>query len=135
MKNIVEHLNPDGLHKNPAYSQLVVVSGSYKTAYIGGINAVDASGQIIAKGDLKGQTEQVFKNLSIALKAAGATLENIVKWNIYTVQGQDLRRGYEVFQKVWGTRSNPPVITGVFVSALAHPDFLVELDAIAIIPE
>jgi enamine deaminase RidA (YjgF/YER057c/UK114 family) len=57
-----------------------------------------------------------------------------VKWNIYIVQGQSIRAGFEAFQEVWGMRANPPAITGMFVAALAHPDFLVEMDAIAVVP-
>ena len=90
----VQYLNPDGMHKNPAYSQAVVVSGAAKTIYVGGQNAVDASGAIIGKGDLKAQTEQVFKNLQLALEASGAQLENIVKWNVYVVQGQQMKQGF-----------------------------------------
>ena len=107
----MQHLNPEGLHKNPAYSQAIVVSGAAKTVYVGGQNAVDASGAVVVKGDLKAQTEQVFKNLQTALEAGGAKLENVVKWNIYIVEGQPIEQGLEVFQRVWGKRQNPPVIT------------------------
>jgi len=51
------------------------------------------------------------------------------------VGGQDLYRGFQASQKYLGSLKNPPVITGFFVSALAHPDFLVEIDAVAFIPE
>jgi enamine deaminase RidA (YjgF/YER057c/UK114 family) len=131
----VQHLNPDTLNRNPAFTNIVVVTGSVKTIYIGGQDAVDASGNIIGKGDIKAQTEQIFKNLEAALAAAGAGLEHVVKWNIYVVQGQSLQSGFEVFQRVWGRRPNPPAITGVFVAGLAHPDFLCEIDAIAVVPE
>jgi enamine deaminase RidA (YjgF/YER057c/UK114 family) len=134
-ENSVRHINPDGLHKNPAYSQAIVVSGVAKTVYVGGQNAVDASGAIVGKGDLKAQTEQVFKNLQIALEAGGAKLENVVKWNVYVVEGQPIEPGFEVFQRVWGKRLNPPVITSAFVSKLAQPDFLVEIDAVAVVPQ
>jgi enamine deaminase RidA (YjgF/YER057c/UK114 family) len=96
---------------------------------------VDASGAIIGKGDLKAQTEQVLKNLQLALAAGGAQMEHVVRWNLYVVQGQPLRAGFEVFQRFWGNRPNPPAITGIFVSELAHPDFLVEMDAIAVVPQ
>ncbi len=131
----VQHLNPDTLNKNPAFTNVVVVTGSAKTIYIGGQDAVDASGNIVGKGDIQAQTEQIFKNLQAALAAAGAGLEHVVKWNIYVVQGQSLQSGFEVFQRVWGRRPNPPTITGVFVAGLAHPDFLCEMDAIAVVPE
>src|SRR5215468_12182848 len=82
MKGSVQHLNPDGLHKNPAYSQAVVVAGNAKTVYVGGQNAVNASGQIVGKGDLEAQTEQVLRNVETALAAGGAKLEHVVKWNV-----------------------------------------------------
>jgi hypothetical protein len=47
----VQHLNPDGLHENPAYSQAVVVTGNVKTVYVGGQNAVDTAGTVVGKGE------------------------------------------------------------------------------------
>jgi enamine deaminase RidA (YjgF/YER057c/UK114 family) len=131
---MAEYLNPDGLHRNPAFSQAVVVTGNVKTVYVGGQNAVDASCAIVGKGDIAAQTEQALKNVEIALAAAGAGLEHIVKWNIYIVQGQPLLPGFEAFRRAWGDRPNPPAIAGLFVAGLAHPDFLVEIDAIASVP-
>jgi len=130
----VEYVNPSALNKNPAFTNVIVVTGSVKTVYVGGQDAVDASGAIIGKGDLKAQTEQVLKNLQVALAAGGAQFEHIIKWNLYIVQGQPLRAGFEAFQRIWGNRPNPPAITAVYVSGLAHPDFLVEMDAIAVVP-
>lgn len=131
----VSYLNPEGLSRNPAYSQVVTVTGKARTVYVGGQNAVDASGKIVGKGDIRAQAEQVFKNLEIALASGGARLEHVIKWNIYIVQGQPIQPGFEVFKRVWGNRPNPPLITGLFVSGLANPDFLMELDAIAVVPE
>ena len=131
----VFYINPDGLSKNPAFTNVITVTGPVKTVYIGGQDAVDASGVIIGKGNIKLQTEQVLKNLQAALKAGGAELEHIIKWNLYVVEGQSLQAGFEAFQQVWGHRPNPPVITMAFVSALANPEFLVEMDAIAVVPE
>jgi enamine deaminase RidA (YjgF/YER057c/UK114 family) len=131
----VLHLNPDGLPKNPAFTNVIVVTGQVKTIYIGGQDAVDASGSIVGKGDIKQQTEQVLANLQTALKAVGAELEHIIKWNVYVVQGQNIQLGFEAFQKVWGRRPNPPAITFMFVSGLANPDFLVEMDAVAVVPQ
>jgi enamine deaminase RidA (YjgF/YER057c/UK114 family) len=133
-KGEVLHINPETLHMNPAFTNVVTVTGHVKTIYIGGQDAVDASGKIVGKGDLKGQVFQVFKNIQEALKAAGAGLEHVIKWNVYLVEGQSLERGFEVFQEVWGSRPNPPAITGMFVSGLANPDFLVEMDAVAVLP-
>lgn len=131
----VQYINPETLNKNPAFTNVIVVTGPVKTIYVGGQDAVDASGAIVGKGDLKAQTEQVLKNIQLALAAGGAQFEHIVAWNLYIVQGQSLRAGFEAFQRVWGNRPNPPAITGLFVSALAHPDFLVEMNAIAVLPQ
>ena len=130
----VEFLNPDGLPRNPAFSNVAVVSGSVRTIYIGGQDAIDAEGQIVGIGDIAAQTEQVLRNLSTALAAAGAGPEHVVKWNVFIVDGQDFRAGYAAFRRVWGDRPDPPVITAAVVKGLAHPDFLVEMDAIAVVP-
>ena len=135
MRGQVERLNPEGLHKNPAYSQAVVTSGSVKTVYVGGQNAVDASGEVVGAGDIKLQAEQIFENLQTALAAGGARLDDVVKWNIYVVQGQPPQPAFEVFQRVWGDRPNPPLITLLFVAGLAHPDYLMEIDAVAVVAE
>jgi enamine deaminase RidA (YjgF/YER057c/UK114 family) len=131
----VQHLNSATLAKNPTFSQAVVVTGPAKTIYVGGQDAVDASGQIIGKGNITAQAEQVFKNLQAALEAGGAGLEHVVKWNILIAQGQSLQAGFEVFQGVWDRRPNPPAITVMFVAGLAHLDFLLEMDAIAVVPQ
>jgi enamine deaminase RidA (YjgF/YER057c/UK114 family) len=133
-KGQVEHLNPEGLPKNPAFTNVVVVRGPVRTIYIGGQDAVDATGQIVGVGDIAAQTSQVLANILIALEAAGAGPEHVVKWNVLVVQGQSLQEGFGAFQRVWGQRANPPVITFAFVSALANPEFLVEMDAIAVVP-
>lgn len=134
-ESYVQHINPDDLIKNPAFTNVIVVTGPVKTVYVGGQDAVNASGAIIGKGDIKTQAEQVLKNLQTALAAGGAELEHIIKWNVYVVQGQPLQPAFEVFQQVWGNRPDPPAITMVFVAGLAHPDFLCEMDAVAVVPQ
>jgi len=131
----IKYLSPDGLHKNPVFSQVVVTQGKVLTVYIGGQNSVNSSGEIVGKDDIGRQAEQVFKNLEIALSAAGARLENVVKWNVYLVHGQPPEPAFEVFQHVWGSRSNPPLVTVLFVAGLANPDFLLEIDAVAVVPD
>lgn len=81
------------------------------------------------------QTEQVFNNLETALAAAGARLQDVIKWNVYVVHGQPIYSAFEVFQRMWGTNDDPPAITVAQVSGLANPDALVELDAVAAVPD
>jgi enamine deaminase RidA (YjgF/YER057c/UK114 family) len=134
-KGQVQYINPETLNINPAFTNVVIASGPVKTIYVGGQDAVDASGKIVGKGDFKAQTEQVLQNIQAALAAGGAQLEHVVKWNLYIVQGQSLQEGFEVFQRTWGKRPNPPAISAMFVAGLAHPDYLLEMDAIAVVPE
>lgn len=135
MKPRVQHINPAGLHKNPAFSQVAVVQGQARTVYVGGQNALNEAGEIVGPGDMARQAEQVFQNLKIALAAAGAELEHVIKWNVYVVAGQAAQPAFEVFQRVWGGRANPPLISMLFVAGLANPDFLLEIEAIAVVPE
>ena len=58
----VQYLNPEGLHKNPAFTHLVTVSGTVKTVYIGAQVAVDGAGNIVGKGDIAAQTQQILRN-------------------------------------------------------------------------
>ena len=69
-----------------------------------------------------------------AVEAAGGTVDDIVKWTIYIVDGQSFEEGFAAFMGEWGQRPNPPAITGCKVVALANPQFLVEIEAIAAIP-
>ncbi len=135
MKGKKEHLNPNGLFKSPAFSQVVTTQGNGKTIYIGGQNAVNENHEIIGKNDIALQTEQVMKNLEIALKACEATFENLVKLNIHIMQGQDATKGFKVSQKFLGQSSTQPIVTVLFVAGFVNPDFLIEIDAIAFVPE
>jgi enamine deaminase RidA (YjgF/YER057c/UK114 family) len=124
----IEHLNPDTLHKNPAFSQAVTVVGPSKLVVVGGQNAVDAAGNIVGD-DLGTQTEQALRNVLAALEAAGASQKDVVRLGIYVVQGQDVLEGYAAAQRVWGMHAT--AITVLFVAALGHPQFLVEIEALA----
>lgn len=128
-------INPDRLMKSPAFSQVVVTSGAGRTIYIGGQNAVNEKLDIIGKGDLAAQTVQVMQNIGHALEAVGAGFEHLIKLNIYMVQGVDAYAGFKASQPFLAKAPNPPVITGVFVSALNHPEYLIEIEALAFLPE
>lgn len=133
MANNIRHINPEGLFKSPAFSQMVITEGPGKTIYIGGQDAVNAKGELVGKGDLTAQTEQVMRNIITALASCGATLNDVVKLTIYIVQGQDPVLGYKTAAPFMSEVKAPPAITGLLVSALAHPDYLVEIDATAFI--
>lgn len=135
MSGKTEYINPNGLIKNPAFSQIVTTQGRGKTIYIGGQNAVNENREIVGKGDIIQQTEQVMKNIKIALKSCGVNFENLVKLNIHILQGQNAFVAFQVSQKFIGQKSNQPIITVLCVAGFINPDFLIEIDAIAFKPE
>lgn len=135
MTGRVSHLNPDGLHRSPAFSQVVVTSGTVRTIYVGGQHAVDPAGAIVGGGDIGAQAARTAGNLRIALASAGARVEDVVKWTFHIVQGQPMGPAMAAFQQAFGTLPDPPTISVVVVMGLADPGFLLEVDAIAVVPE
>ena len=128
---VARHINPEGLHRSPAFSQAVVVEQPAKTIYIGGQNGVDADGKVV--GPTVGeQARQVFRNLAAILASEGASLANIVHWRIAVVDGHTFDEGVAAFQEVWNRADPPPAIT-VHVVAGLGPGFLVEVDAVAVV--
>jgi enamine deaminase RidA (YjgF/YER057c/UK114 family) len=127
----IRHINPEGLHQSPAFSQAVVVEQPTKTIYIGGQNGVDADGKVV--GPTVGeQASQAFHNLATILESEGASLADIVHWTIAVVEGNSFDEGVAAFQQVWNPADPPPAIT-VHVVAGLGPGFLVEIDAVAVV--
>jgi 2-iminobutanoate/2-iminopropanoate deaminase len=126
----IEHLNPEGMANNPAFSQAVVVTGAQKLIFVGGQNGVKADGTM-AGSTMREQSEQALRNVVTALEAAGVSRENVTRLGIYMVQGQDVREGFAAAQEVWGM--HPTAITGFFVAGLARADALVEIEATAVL--
>ena len=127
----VRHINPEGLHRSPAFSQAVVVEQPTKTIYIGGQNGVDADGKVV--GPTVGEHAlQAFRNLATILESEGAGLANIAHWTIAVVSGESFDAGVAAFQQVWNRADPPPAIT-VHVVAGLGPGVLVEIDAVAVV--
>ena len=128
----LEHPHPTGLMQNPAYSHVVVASGT-RTVYIAGQVALDERGAIVGAGDLSVQTTQVMKNIGLALAAANAAFSDVVKITTYVVGYRPEHRAIigkarsPFFQNM-----PPPASTLVGVSALAAPEWLIEIEAIAV---
>jgi len=130
----IDYINPATMVQPRGYSHAISVTGSHRTIYLGGQNAIDEKGNLIGRGSLKKQAEQVLINIQKILEKADAELENVVKFNIYLVEGQNPQDGFEVFQKMWKENRNYPIVTVLFVSGLGDPDWLVEIDGLAIVP-
>lgn len=132
--NMARYINPGDMATPRGYSHGVAVGGEYAMVFVGGQNAVDGSGNLVGKNDLGRQTEQALANVEKVLSAAGAGLENTVKLGVYLLAGQDPREGFRAFQEKWAGGKGFPAITVLFVAGLASPDWLVEIDAIAVLP-
>ena len=103
----VRHVNPEGMHQSPAFSQAVVVESPTKTIYIGGQNGVGPDGQVV--GDTLGaQSAQAFANLATILEAEGATLADVVAWTIVVVDGHPIQEGLAAFQAAWDPPTRRP---------------------------
>lgn len=127
------YINPEGLVKPGVYTPAISVSGG-NTIYVSGQVSQDAAGQLVGKGDLLAQTEQVYKNLGIALAGAGATFADVVKLNVYVVGFQSQQRAQlQSVREKYVSKENPPASTLIGVQALARADFLVEIEAVAVV--
>jgi enamine deaminase RidA (YjgF/YER057c/UK114 family) len=129
----IDFISPGSLLQNPAFSHIAVTRGNGNTVYIGGQNAINKDQEIIGKGDIAKQTEYTLQNIETAIRACNGTLDDLFKLTIYIVQGQDVKKGFEGAQSFLKKLKKPPVITGVIVAGLAHPEYLVEIEAVAFI--
>ena len=100
--------------------------------FASGQTARDATGAIVGVGDIKAQTRQTLENVKAVLEAAGATLEDIVKVQVFITRVADYADIHAVRSEYF--KSDYPASTMVEVTALVHPDMLIEIDAIAVIP-
>jgi len=122
-------LRPEGLVRSPAFSHVAVVPPGATTLYIGGQNAVDGDGTLVGGDDIAAQTQQVMRNLHIALAAAGASVQDLVMMTILLVDGVDLAAAYPVAAAELAGAA-PPVVA-VRVAGLAVPGALLEVSAVA----
>jgi enamine deaminase RidA (YjgF/YER057c/UK114 family) len=130
----IKRINPDSLHKNPAFTQVVTVKNPGQLVYVGGQNAVNVRGEIVGN-DIGTQSEQAYRNLLAALEAAGATLADVFKMTIYFVQGNSIQDAYAAALRVNAEmgldKLPPPIVTGIVVAGLANPQYLIEIEAVA----
>ena len=129
-----EYINPDNLFPSLSYgfSQVVVASGR-KTVFISGQTAWDERKNIVGGDSVLEQAKQALRNLAKAMEAAGGTLNDIAALRIYVVDyeaecgtavGVALRESFS---------GSPPASTWIGVSALAVPEFLIEIEATAVL--
>ena len=101
------------------------------TVYVSGQVAADAQGNVVGKGDARAQTEQCFKNIEAALTAAGASMDDLTKITCFLVSGDDYAAYASVRLSLFP--ENGPASSTVMISALVSADYLVEIEAIAVV--
>jgi len=112
---------------------VVEITGG-RTVFIAGQVALDPSGQIVGRDDFRTQAQQVFENLKAALAAVGTDFTHVVKLNMYIVDMSQLPTLREV-RDCYVNTQNPPASTLVEVRRLAREEFLIEIEAVAHLPE
>jgi enamine deaminase RidA (YjgF/YER057c/UK114 family) len=129
---IFERPHPEGLLHNPAFSQVVAASGR-RTIYTAGQVSIDEHGALVGAGDLAAQTAQVMRNVGLALSAVGASYADIVKITTYVVNYKpEYRTVIGKARSPFFASGTPPASTLVGVAALALPEWLVEIEAVAV---
>jgi len=126
--------NPASIAKPTGYSHVAEVNGG-KIIYIAGQVALDKSGNLVGKDDFRAQAQQVFENLKAAVEATGGDFNSVVKLNYYCAESVDpaqITVVREVRDKYVNT-ANPPVSTFVFVKRLVRPEWMIEVEAVAVV--
>lgn len=123
-------INPAKMAKPTGYSYAVKKSGT--PVFISGQVALDAEGKLVGAGDAAAQTEQVFRNLQSVVEAAGGTMDDIVKITIF-VTDASYRPAVAAARQRHFREDGYPASTYLVVTALAVPELLVEIEAVAIV--
>ena len=125
-------LNPPALSTPTGYSHVVEALGPGRLIYIAGQVPLDRDGKLVGPGDFRAQVTQVFENLKNALAAAGAGFGDVIKTNNYLVDVSHRPILREVRERYLNNAA-PPASTLIGVTALALPEWLVEIEAVAFV--
>ena len=104
------------------------------TVYIAGQVSVAPDGRVVGKGDPEAQVRQIWRNLETAVGSVGGALKNIVKTTTYVKDIQYAATVRRVRDELYSS-SSPPTSTLLVISGLANPDYLVEIEAIAVVDD
>lgn len=133
--SIVQYHNPTSVSPAKGYSHSVEIDlGNCKMIILSGQIALDKNGNLVGKGNLAEQAEQVFVNIKNIVAASGGTMDDVIKINIYMIdisQAQVMRNVRNKFINL----ENPPTSILMQVSKLVRDDILIEIEATAIIPK
>lgn len=130
---VIRRIKPDGLFASPAYTH-VVTAESARTVYVSGQVAMGPDGAVVGAGDLAAQATQVMQNLETALGSVGATFADVVKITTFVVDYRPEHRAVLTAARTpYFPTGEPPASTLIGVAALAAPEWLVEVEAVAVL--
>jgi 2-iminobutanoate/2-iminopropanoate deaminase len=124
--------NPDGLPTPRGSYSLVNIAQPGRMVFIAGQTASDPEGKVVGVGDARAQTRYILGKIQHAVEAAGGTMNDVVAMSVFTTDVRNHRDINETRREVLG--ANFPSSTMVQVVALARPELLLEINAIAVIP-
>ena len=130
-----QYVNPKALGALPRfYSHAVSIEGPAKLVYVSGQVSMDQDGKVVGAGDMRAQSEQVFKNLTQVLRAAGAGWDDVIKMNSYMVGlNADNVAAFREGRSSHLKAKRPPASTLVGVTSLVQPELLLEVEVVAAI--
>ena len=124
-------LQPDTVAKPlGTYSHGVMVSGNI-LIFLAGQTSVNAKGEIVGKGDMRAQLRQVHENVKAVLEAAGATFDNVVKTITFVTDVEEYRKHADIRREYLKDYLPPSTLVGI--TRLARPEFMVEIEATAVL--
>ncbi len=116
---------------NLLYSHALSITGGEHLVYVSGQVSRDAAGSVVGAGDMRAQIERVCENVRIALEAAGAGWEHVVRTTTYCTDLDAFFSHADLRMRYFGLAM--PASSTIGITRLSHPDFLVEIDATAIL--
>ncbi len=128
-----QFINPPALNPTNGFTH-VVTAPAGKTVYVSGQVSVNEKAEVVGKGDFRAQVERTFENLGVTLAAAGATFRDVVKVTYFVVglKPEHVAQVREVRRKYLDA-DHPPASTLVGVEALVVPDWLIEIELVAVV--
>jgi enamine deaminase RidA (YjgF/YER057c/UK114 family) len=127
----IEKFGAPGVYDPPGYSQGVKVTSAQTLLFLAGQVPYDTEGGVSHRGDFKAQARQVFGAVKRLVEAGGGTLDSVVKITTFVTDARYRPDFRAIREEFFGPRG--PASTMVEVSALAHPDYLIEVEAIAVV--
>ncbi|QEV99083.1 RidA family protein [Microbacterium caowuchunii] len=109
-----------------------IITDSPRLLFISGMTAKNSEGGITGVGDVAAQTHQVCQNLKAVVEAAGGTLDDIARVDVFVRNMEDFKAIHEVRREYF--KSDPPASTMIEISKFVHKDYLIEINAIAALP-